>query len=327
GAQGGGRSGHDRVVVVVAAIDARATVLASLSGFTAGVRGRGRVVLVDASKDGTAGEVARAFPEVRVIQRPVGSLAPELWRDGLRATIEPLVAFTTAAMVPAVGWLDAMLVRLDATGAAAVGGPIEPAGTLSPTDRAVYLLRYVNYLRPLDGPSDPEPPGDNSVYRRDRLRGLGHAIAEGFWEVEVHRHLRARGERLAMARGAVVAFHGGSRLVPTLAQRFRHARRYGAARSDGMTAPARLARAAVAPVVPALLLERIARALWCRGASFGPWVPAAPGLALLLAAWAAGEAKGTVAGTGRGPSRGGQVGHRGFGQVCISETKWPMTDD
>ena len=70
-------------------------------------------------------------------------------------------------MIPARGWLDAMLARLEETGAAAVGGPIEPAEGLSATDRAVYLLRYVNYLRPLPelrashnslSPLIPSPP-------------------------------------------------------------------------------------------------------------------------------------------------------------------------
>ena len=62
--------------------------------------------------------VGRVFANVRVIRRPVGRLAPELWRDGLNATDSPLVAFSTAAIVPAPGWLDAMLARLAETGAA-----------------------------------------------------------------------------------------------------------------------------------------------------------------------------------------------------------------
>lgn len=290
-----------RVAVVVASVDASETARASLRRFAEEVRGRGEVVVVDASRDGTAGEIERTMPGVRVIRRAPGALAPELWRDGLRATDAPLVAFSTAAMVPEPGWLDAMLARLDATGAAAVGGPIEPAGSLSATDRAVYLLRYVNYLRPLPGSGVTEPPGDNAIYRRDCLLGLGPRIDRGFWEAEIHARLRARGERLAMAEGAVLTFHGGSRFGASVGQRHRHGRHYGAARAGLMKAPERLARAAVSPIVPFLLARRIASALRSRRRGLGEWLPALPGLSLLLAAWAAGEARGTWAGFGTDP--------------------------
>ncbi len=154
------------------------------------------------------------LPRVQVLRRPPGRLAPELWRDGLDATDAPLVAFSTAQMVPASGWLSALLDRLDETGAAVVGGPIEPASGLSAADRALYLLRYVNYLRPLPESGAVEPPGDNALYRRDRLRGLDAVWEDGFWEVEVHRRLRARGERLAMANEAAVEFRRGQSAWP-----------------------------------------------------------------------------------------------------------------
>src|SRR5436305_4069416 len=116
----------ERVAVVVASIDARRTACASLARFLDEVGPRGEVVLVDASADGTADEAERAFPGLRVLRRPPGRLAPELWRDGLRATDAPLLAFSTAAMLARPGWLAALLDRLEATGAAGVGGAIEP---------------------------------------------------------------------------------------------------------------------------------------------------------------------------------------------------------
>lgn len=279
-----------RVAVVVASINASTTAAACLSRFRDETKGRGEVILVDASDDGTAAMIERDFADVRLIRKTTGALAPDLWRDGLEATDAPLVAFTTAAMVPTPGWLDALLTRLDATGAAAVGGPIEPSERLSPTDRAVYLLRYVNYLRPL---GDPEPPGDNALYSRDRLTGLEDVIARGFWETEIHRRLVAKGETLAMASGAAVTFHGGGRFSTALQQRHRHARHYGATRANRMGSPERLARAAAFPLVPMVLTRRIVSALRARGRAFGPWLPALPGLSLLMAAWAAGEATGT----------------------------------
>lgn len=283
----------ERVAVIIASIDARATIHTSLEGFLRETCGRGQVILVDASRDGTANEAERHFPDVRVIRRAPGRLAPELWRDGLSATEAPLIAFSTAQMVPRTGWLQRLVARLDETGAAVVGGPIEPAEWLSPNDRATYLLRYVNYLGPLESSVRIEPAGDNSVYRRDCLRGLDGLWSHGFWEVEIHRALQARGERLALAGDAAVEFQGGTYLLASLRQRHAHARHYGASRSRRMHLVERMSRSATAPVVPAVLLRRIAAALGRRGMSLRPWLPALPQLALLLATWSGGELQGT----------------------------------
>ncbi len=286
---------RERVAIVVASIEARATVAASLERFLEEAGDRGEVILVDASRDGTADEVARSFPAVRLLRREAGRLAPDLWGEGLRATDAPLVAFSTAQMIAVPGWLAALRGRLEDTGSAAAGGPIAPAGGLSAADRALYLLRYVNYMPPVRDRTDGlvEPPGDNALYRREALSGLEPLREGGFWEVEVHRQLRRRGLRLAMADDAVVDFQGGGSLVQAIRQRRAHARHYGSARASRMRNGERLVRSAAAPVVPAILLRRIAAALAARGQGVGPWLSALPHLSLLLAAWSIGEATGT----------------------------------
>jgi hypothetical protein len=281
-----------RVAVIVAATDARASVHASLARFWHEVRGRGELILVDASRDGTAERAERLLTGLRVLRRPLGTLVPELWRDGLHATEAPVVAFSTAAMVPRPGWLDAMLARLEETNAAAVGGPIAPARSLCAFDRAVYLHRYASYLLPRIDTVALEPPGDNALYRRDRLLALESIIDQGFWEAAVHRALRARGEQLVFAPGAVVEFQGGTRRAAMLARRCAHARRYAAERSKSWTVAQRLVRLAATPLLPAVLLGRIARTLRARGEQLWPWLPACPDLALLLASWSIGEAAG-----------------------------------
>ncbi len=305
--------GRPRIVVIVASIDAPSTARESLTRFTQEVRGRGEVVLVDASRDARTVEIVRDLPGLRVISRPPGTLTPELWRDGWLATDAPLVAFSTAAMIPAPGWLDALLNRLSETGAAAVGGPIEAAESLPAIDRAVYLLRYANYFRPLSPTA--EPPGDNAIYRRDALIGLESSMADGFWEAEIHRELRRRGERLAMAPDGQVTFRGGCRLATMLTQRFRHARQYGAGRALTMSPLARLARVLGAPLVPLVLLARIVARLRSHRRWLLSWQNAAPTFVMLSASWAVGEAIGTLLGASRisaVPPLGGRI-ERGSG--------------
>lgn len=252
---------------------------------------RGEVVVV---ASGSTGIIPKGG--ARVIGRPVGRLAPELWRDGLLETDSTLVAFTTARMRPRPGWLAALRDRIEATGAAGVGGPIAPGAGLSGVDRAVALLRYANYFPPLPNQSAIEPPGDNALYRRDRLMRVRSSWRDGFWETEVHRALRDQGESLAMAEGAVVAFLGGDGLRAMIGQRFRHARRYAIGRSSGLGPAARSIRVATSPLVPPLLGWRIARTLRERDIDLRPWLAAGPAWLALATIWAIGEALGTWAG-------------------------------
>jgi hypothetical protein len=154
------------------------------------------------------------------------------------------------------------------------------------------LHRYVSYLPPIG--SRVEPPGENALYRRSKLTGLESLRRRGFWEAAVLHELRGRGECLAMSDDAVLEYLGGSRLVPTLCQRIRHARLYGAWRAKGAGFTSRLARSTIAPAVPALLLGRIARHLHQRGERLAPWLSAATPLGVLVTAWAMGEAIGTL---------------------------------
>jgi hypothetical protein len=286
------------MAVVLAAIDARATVRASVARFLDELDGQGELIVADSSRDGTADVVAAEFPGVRLIRRLPGRLVPELWRDGLEALDDRalLVAFSTAQMVPSVGWRRAMADRLEEADAAVVGGPIDPPSGYEPRSWATYLHRYINYLRPLSERGPLEPPGDNAVYRREYLEGLESLWEEGFWEVEIHRALRAGGETLAMAPEAVVVYHGGAPSAALYRQRYAHARRYGASRARSVGAAGRLARMAGAPAVPAVLLRRIAATLSARGQSLLDWLPALPYLFPLLAVWSLGEAHGMSSG-------------------------------
>ena len=288
-----------KVAVIVASVDRGVDSSARLAHFAAEVADRGEILVMDSTPDGCGIGSARGLRNVRVLRKPLGMLAPELWRDGLDATCTPLVAFSTTAMMPEPGWLDAMIGRLEETGAAGVGGPIVPADGLNPTERAIYLLRYIRYYNPLCFQGDAEPPGDNALYRRESLQNVRKLINRGFWEVEIHHALRRRGARFEMTGEGRLLYQGGGRLSSTINQRLRHATAYGASRAPGMSTTERVARTAAAPLVLFVLMRRIASVLKAQGIAREPWLPALPSLALLATAWAAGEAAGIWTGVER----------------------------
>ena len=288
------------VAIVLASIDASATIGASVREFLTQLGDRGRVIVADGSRDGSA-EIAQAVSaEVQVVDRTPGTLAPVLWREGLVASETEVVVFSTAQMIPRSGHVDALLAALDLLGASAVGGPIAAGRNLSAVDRAMYLLRYANYLPPVPESSTFDPPGDNAAYLRRDLDLVADSWRSGFWEIEVHRQLRALGRRIATVPTAVVEFAGGCTLGGAIAHRLAHARRFGSGRSEGRGLAARIVRSSAAPVVPPLLLSRIFKNLRARGEPLGPWLPALPHLGVLLSAWSLGEATGALLGPGRG---------------------------
>jgi hypothetical protein len=289
----------ERTTLVIASLDSEATLRPSLRAFLSEVAPGDDIILVDASRDRSADVCERTFSSVRVLRRAPGHLVPELWAAGLRAATTPLVAFSTAQMVPRPGWLDSLRARLESPSVAGVGGSIAPGLSLSRADRALYLLRYANYLPPVPASAQFEPPGDNALYRRDWLEAIEPSWLAGFWEVEVHQDLRKRGADLACAPDAVVEFQGGTDFAEALQHRVAHARRYGHGRTRNKDWPHRLVRSVAFPAVPPLLLARIIRSLRSRGEPVEPWLASIPQLLVFLSAWSMGEAAGACLGPPR----------------------------
>src|SRR5918911_3827848 len=110
--------------VVVAAQNARATVARCLAALEQQRSdGVGEIILVDNSSDGTAELARQHFRGVEVVEQPGRALVPELWATGILQGRGPIVALTTAEMVPERGWSRALLAAHAAGPRAGGGGP------------------------------------------------------------------------------------------------------------------------------------------------------------------------------------------------------------
>ena len=292
-----------RLSVVVACLDARGTIdrcLDSLRVASEGVRTEALIVHPDSRA--LAESVQRRHQWVRCVSARKVSLVPELWSTGFRVSRGAVVAFTTGHFVVPTTWVQTLLAAVEA-GAVGAGGSVDLADGSSILDRAIYFLRYSSFMPP--APSGPvaEIPGDNAAYARGALERHAGRFARGFWEVDVHRRVRAEGGRLEFAAGATATIGKSYSFRTIFWHRFLHGRHFGEHRVSVGGTP-RWRGILAAPVVPLVLTLRILRRLSGRRRALFAAITSLPAMLPLAAAWAAGEACGALRAAGRRPSPG-----------------------
>lgn len=279
--------------VVVASHNARTSVgdcLGTLhkqrSGFHA------EIIVVDNSTDGTDAIVSTQFPGVTLMRSAPDQWIPELWETGVRASRGPIVALTTAHCVPDDDWMKEILAAHHDSAYVGIGGAIENDESAGITDWAVYLCRYARYMRPFEPYVIHDIPADNASYKRWALERCTDVRAQGFWEPDIHAKLTAEGYQLWMTPKIGVRHRRSFTFAEFMSQRFWHGRQFGSSRAARLSLPRRWARILAAPIIPLLMLTRIARQLMRRRRHLGQLLLAAPILGLFLISWAAGEAVG-----------------------------------
>jgi hypothetical protein len=228
---------------------------------------------------------------------PAGSTIPALRLAGIRRARASLIAVTEDFCAPVSGWAEALIAARDRVAAVAVGGPIARRGG-GAADWALTLAEYGRFFRREPAGEVTDLPSINVAYDADRLRAVLPEDADGLFETQVHARLRAQGGRFWRVPGAVMLDENVRPLGSAARAQYHHGRLFGGARMHGHPLLPRVVRALMAPAVPAVLLQRIAREAGSAG-HLGDVARALPALSILMSAWAAGEAAGSLFGEGR----------------------------
>ena len=280
------------LTVIVGSLDAASHLpecLASLQSACAGYDAE--ILVVDGSAPASIEAVREQFASARFIAMAPGTLVPALWGRGLRDARGHVVAFTIPQCRVGAGWARSMIDGIR-SGAAGVGGPLDVLPGTSATGRATFYLRYSAWLGSPNGPAH-EIAGDNAAYDHAALRLARGDSAEPFWEVEAHARFRETGRSLIMLSGATAWFTDDTALATMAARRFAHGRHSGAFRvRSGIRT--RWQMVAAAPLVPFVLLTRVARRVARARGHVLRFVTSLGAFFVLAAAWAAGEALGAI---------------------------------
>lgn len=240
-------------------------------------------------------------PGTRIVRCAPGSTVPAMRLAGVRVATAPLIALTEDFCVPADDWADTLLEARGRVGASVLGGPIARRNG-SAADWALTLAEYGRFFRREPEGEVADLPAINVAYDADRLRAALPPDAEGLFEVQLHARLRARGERFWRLPGAVMFDENDRPFAHAARAQYYHGRLFGGERVQDQGLFPRFVRCALAPAVPAVLLRRIAREAAAAGHTTEVW-RSLPALLLLLGAWSAGEAVGSLFGKGHSGAR------------------------
>jgi hypothetical protein len=220
---------------------------------------------------------------------------------GLAAARGEIVGLLEDHAQPDARWC-AQVVAAHRTTHAGIGGAIENGVDL-PLNWAVYYCDFGRYQNPLPDGETPFASDANVTYKRRALERVRSSWQESFREVVVNGALKSVGTTIALDPTIVVYQHRvGLGLGAAIRERFSWGRSYAATRRALLPLPSRLAYAALSPVLPAILLVRMAKTAWVRR-SFARFVKVVPITTLLVATWSVGEGVGYLLGVQPEPQR------------------------
>ncbi len=254
-------------------------------------QGRGyaiEILVVDNSNDGTQDIIASDFPQVKLVRAPADKLIPELWGIGIDLSVGDRIAVTTTHFVPAKNWI-AEIIKAHDSDCAGIGGAIENDESAGLVSWAVYFCRYSRYMLPFAGENTHDFAADNASYKRSELERVKHAMANGFWEVFVHREMHKERMSLALTPEIVVYHQNSFTFSAFTKQRFWHGKQFGNTRAASIPGSKRLALVLLSPLIPFVYLYRITGRVFARKRNISKYVLSLPILVLFLTSWSFGE--------------------------------------
>ncbi len=260
------------------------------------------VIVADRCSDGTAEQIQREHPAVQVLPAPGDTDLPTLRTMALEHSRGKYVFVTEDHNVPPPNWIARFVAELEGAPetVAAVGGLVDNAMRVRTVDWAAFLCEYNGFLPPQESGDVSDAPGMNVAYRRSVFDGFDRAtLTRGFWESTVHPHLREQGKVFRRAADVVMSHRKRFGFRYFMGQRFAYSRYYAGVRFERGQLVKRLTYAALSPLLPPLVLVRVARGALSKEAFRDVAIRSMPALACFSVAWGIGEAIGYAFGPGR----------------------------
>lgn len=260
----------------------------------------GAEVIVVACGSATYAErIEKAFPWVRVLNVTERQTIPRLRRYGVEAARSPVIAIIEEHCQANRDWLPAALRALEDTRYCAVGGPVADDSYKRLRDWVVYFIEYNGSMPPVVAEPAWNLNGANIAYRRQVLMSHLALLDQGYWEASLHPILLAAGEEFLSVPTMAVRHRGPFNYGYYLRQRFLFSRAFAGWRGESFSLARRALYLMVAPLLPFVLLVRIAQRVFAKRGRVDKLLLALPLILPALFVYVAGEWLGFAAGPGR----------------------------
>lgn len=256
------------------------------------------VIVVACGAAEYAERIARKFPWVRVIRRTERETVPDLRRRGVEEASGELVAIIEEHCLAAPDWLARAIEAHAGGDYGVVGGPVADYDYRRLRDWVVYFCEYNNYFPPWREGEWRDLGSANIAYSRALLLKYKELLSAGYWEAGLHPRLMVDGVKFRPAPAMVVYHRGPFNYGYYLRQRYWFSRAFAGTRSRHMPAWRKLAYFVASPLVPFLLLARMAQRVSRQHCHFGKFAQSLPLLTPALCVYVAGELVGYLAGPG-----------------------------
>jgi glycosyltransferase involved in cell wall biosynthesis len=256
------------------------------------------VIVVACGDDAYAQRLRQQFPWVHVVHQPAREGVPELRGRGVQAAKGDVIAIIEEHCTAAPNWLRTIQAFRPCEAHGVIGGPVVDHAYSRLRDWVVYFCEYNGAMPPApDGPVF-ELNGANIAYTRQLLIDHRDLLAKGYWEAALHPVLLAEGVKFVSVPGMMVHHRGPFQFGYYLRQRYWFSRAFAGARARKLPAWRRLAYLVAAPLVPPLLLARMAQRVWRKRCHVGKFAMALPLFVPALTSLVAGEWIGYLLGPG-----------------------------
>ena len=239
------------------------------------------------------------FPFAHFLQLEGERTYAELRAIGVRHARGRIVAITEDHCIPEPDWC-AQILKEHRRPPAAVGGAVEKKAPDTALNWSLYLMDYLRYMKPVaEGPVD-QLTDCNVTYKRRALEAIADVWTSEFHEPAVHWALQSRGEALWFSPHVAVSEQRSLGVGSAVRDRYAFGRLFASTRAAEVSALKRLFYVAFSPLLPALLITRVAAGVVRKRRCGKEFVRSLPFLTLLTSAWAWGEFLGSL--TGRAES-------------------------
>ena len=288
------------ISVVIASVNGFPWIGACLAALTTQRGGLAYEVLVlDRCGAGVCEEIRRRFPqeEIRVMPVEGRPSIPKLRAIGMAAARGRMIGILEDHCNVPPTWFQS-IERAHRAGHRAIGSGVENGAVDRVIDWAVFFCEYAKFMPPVAGGPGVEIPGNCAVYDRQALDLVGPEIRQEVWESFIHHRMAEEGVEFFCDPEMTVSHQREFPFGYFMAQRYHYSRSFAGMRLQGAPFSRRLLYAVATPLLPPLLLWRMATTIRRKGRRKKEFLLAVPVIGIFLLSWAWGEFVGALGGPG-----------------------------